>query len=111
MRRASGVAREFGTCCDDIQTNVVATPRIRRRAAKNMWEGQRKASIKEWRRGPTAAPATRKRSTAYGTTEEGRFKEQKEIDKRGGVEKLDNKRNELNSEKMKDLEKKFGQSQ
>ncbi|MCI0422880.1 MAG: hypothetical protein L0312_27265, partial [Acidobacteria bacterium] len=38
----------------------------------------------------------------------GRYKEQKQINKRGGVGNLDNKRNEVDPKKMKELEKKFG---
>lgn len=41
---------------------------------------------------------------------EGQYKEQKAIDNNGGVENLDNKRNEVKPEKMKELEKKYGQS-
>ena len=43
----------------------------------------------------------------YKTKEEGRYKEQKEMDKRGGKERLDNKRNEVNKDKMKDLKNKY----
>jgi RHS repeat-associated protein len=39
---------------------------------------------------------------------EGAYKEQKAIDNEGGVDKLDNKRNEVNKERMKELEKKYG---
>jgi RHS repeat-associated protein len=42
-------------------------------------------------------------------TREGRFKEQKQIDKRGGVRNLDNKRNEVSKKNMKKLEKEFQQ--
>jgi hypothetical protein len=42
-------------------------------------------------------------------TREGRFKEQKQIDKRGGVKNLDNKRNEVSKKNMKKLEKEFQQ--
>lgn len=38
----------------------------------------------------------------------GAYKEQKAIDKRGGVTKLDNKRNEASAKRMKELEKKYG---
>lgn len=41
---------------------------------------------------------------------EGAYKEQKAIDNNGGVENLDNKRNEVSPERMKELEKKHGQS-
>jgi RHS repeat-associated protein len=44
----------------------------------------------------------------YETTEEGRYKEQKAIDQRGGKQNLDNKRNEVAPDKMKKLEDKFG---
>jgi len=43
------------------------------------------------------------------TTEEGRFKEQNAIDQRGGVNNLDNKRNEVNQQKMQELKKKYDQ--
>jgi RHS repeat-associated protein len=39
---------------------------------------------------------------------EGAYKEQKQIDKSGGVDNLDNKRNEVKPEKMKELEKTYG---
>ncbi|KFF14444.1 hypothetical protein IW15_03130 [Chryseobacterium soli] len=39
---------------------------------------------------------------------EGAYKEQKAIDKEGGIENLDNKRNEVRPERMKDLEQKYG---
>jgi len=39
---------------------------------------------------------------------QGAYKEQKAIDKEGGIDKLDNKRNERTPEKMKELEKKYG---
>jgi RHS repeat-associated protein len=39
---------------------------------------------------------------------EGAYKEQKAIDNEGGVDNLDNKRNEVNKERMKELEKKYG---
>ena len=39
---------------------------------------------------------------------QGAYKEQKAIDSRGGVDKLDNKRNERSPEKMKELDKKYG---
>jgi RHS repeat-associated protein len=39
---------------------------------------------------------------------EGAYKEQKQIDKAGGVDNLDNKRNEVKPEKMKVLEKTYG---
>jgi len=39
--------------------------------------------------------------------EEGQYKEQKAINEHGGVDKLDNKRNEVNKDRMKELEKKF----
>jgi hypothetical protein len=45
----------------------------------------------------------------YKTTEEGRYKEQKAIDQRGGVNNLDNKRNEVNQRKMEELKKKHDQ--
>ena len=38
----------------------------------------------------------------------GAYKEQKAIDKEGGIGKLDNKRNERTPKKMKELEKKYG---
>jgi len=38
----------------------------------------------------------------------GSYKEQKAIDKAGGVKNLDNKRNEVNPNRMKDLENKYG---
>jgi hypothetical protein len=44
----------------------------------------------------------------YKTTDEGQYKEQKEMDARGGKDKLDNKRNEVSPERMKELEKKYG---
>ncbi len=40
--------------------------------------------------------------------EEARFKEQLAIDEAGGLEKLTNKRNELNPSKFQELLKKFG---
>lgn len=43
----------------------------------------------------------------YKTTEEGRYKEQKAIDQSGGVRNLDNKRNEVNQQKMDELKKKY----
>ena len=46
----------------------------------------------------------------YNTTQEGRYKEQKAIDERGGKQNLDNKRNEVSPEKMKELEKEHGPS-
>lgn len=36
------------------------------------------------------------------------YKEQKALDKEGGAEKTDNKRNEVSKERMKELEKKYG---
>ncbi|MGH9530767.1 MAG: RHS repeat-associated core domain-containing protein, partial [Terriglobales bacterium] len=42
----------------------------------------------------------------YKTKGEGRLKEQKQIDKRGGVKSLDNKRNEVDPKKMPELKKK-----
>jgi RHS repeat-associated protein len=44
----------------------------------------------------------------YKTKQEGRYKEQKAIDQNGGKQKLDNKRNEVAPDKMKDLDKKYG---
>ncbi|HET8891879.1 MAG TPA: RHS repeat-associated core domain-containing protein [Candidatus Angelobacter sp.] len=44
----------------------------------------------------------------YKTKGEGRYKEQKAIDQRGGKGNLDNKRNEVAPDKMKELEKKYG---
>jgi len=44
----------------------------------------------------------------YKTRTEGRYKEQKAIDQRGGKGNLDNKRNEVAPDKMKELEKKYG---
>jgi RHS repeat-associated protein len=44
---------------------------------------------------------------SYKSTEEGRYKEQKAIDQRGGVQNLDNKRNEVNQQKMQELKKKY----
>ena len=44
----------------------------------------------------------------YKSRKEGQYKEQKHMDKRGGVDKLDNKRREVSKERMKALEKKFG---
>jgi hypothetical protein len=40
---------------------------------------------------------------------EGAYKEQKAIDKEGGIENLDNKRNEVRPDRMKDLENTYGQ--
>jgi len=45
----------------------------------------------------------------YKTTQEGRFKEQKAIDERGGVQNLDNKRNEVSAQKMKELQEQYGE--
>ncbi|CAA7195464.1 DUF6443 domain-containing protein [Chryseobacterium potabilaquae] len=42
---------------------------------------------------------------------EGAYKEQKAIDKEGGLEKLDNKRNEVRPERMKELEKRYGNNE
>jgi RHS repeat-associated protein len=42
---------------------------------------------------------------------EGAYKEQKAIDKNGGVKNLDNKRNEVSAKRMKELEKKYGDGQ
>jgi hypothetical protein len=42
----------------------------------------------------------------YKTKAEGRLKEQNQIDKRGGVQRLDNKRNEVAPKKMPELKKK-----
>ena len=47
----------------------------------------------------------------YKTKEEGRYKEQKAIDQQGGKGNLDNKRNEVAPDKMKKLDKKYGQQQ
>jgi RHS repeat-associated protein len=44
----------------------------------------------------------------YKTGEEGDYKEQKEMDKRGGKDNLDNKRKQVSEERMKELEKKYG---
>jgi hypothetical protein len=44
----------------------------------------------------------------YKTKEEGQYKEQKAMDQRGGKDNLDNKRNEVNPERMKELDKKYG---
>lgn len=41
----------------------------------------------------------------YKTRAEGRYKEQKQIDRRGGVKNLDNKRNEVAPKKMPELKK------
>ncbi len=44
----------------------------------------------------------------YKNTEEGQYKEQKAMDARGGKQNLDNKRNEVNPGRMKELDKKYG---
>ncbi len=41
-------------------------------------------------------------------TDEGRYKEQKALDDQGGVDNTDNKRREVNPEKQKEYEKKYG---
>jgi RHS repeat-associated protein len=43
----------------------------------------------------------------YETKEEASYKEQKEMDKRGGKDNLDNKRREVSEKRMKELEKKI----
>ncbi|UKB82722.1 hypothetical protein LF887_17130 [Chryseobacterium sp. MEBOG06] len=40
-------------------------------------------------------------------SEEGAYKEQKAIDERGGIDKLDNKRNEMNPERFKNAKEKY----
>ena len=47
----------------------------------------------------------------YKTRQQGRYKEQKAIDQRGGKQNLDNKRNEVSPKKMKELNKKYGGAQ
>ena len=44
----------------------------------------------------------------YKTREEGDYKEQKEMDKRGGKDNLDNKRKQVSDKRMKELEEKYG---
>jgi hypothetical protein len=44
----------------------------------------------------------------YKTDEEGSYKEQKEMDKRGGRDNLDNRRREVSPKRMEKLEKKYG---
>jgi RHS repeat-associated protein len=46
----------------------------------------------------------------YKTAEEGQYKEQKAMDNRGGKANLDNRRREVNSQRMKELEKKYAPS-
>ena len=66
-------------------------------------------------RGKSGKPDGRDRKDAevidtYDPTKkgEGPYKEQKQMDKEGGLENLDNKRNEVTPANMKELEKKYG---
>ncbi len=83
-----------------------------RTASGKPYIGRTKKTIKE-RQAGSKDGRTRKEEDVIDEYDpnapgEGAYKEQKAIDREGGIKNLDNKRNERTPEKMKELEKKYG---